>query len=84
MCVRVFCRVISEGEPEKCRNRGVKRRSETPTTANALDGYDFDAFVWDAIEELHPNRDEACDMTTEQRVDWLMAHRDLVDEYMKD
>ena len=51
---------------------------------DGLDGYDFDAFVWDAIENLHPNRDVACDMNTEQRVDWLMAHRDKVDEYMKD
>lgn len=40
--------------------------------------YEFDAFVWSAIEELHPDRIEAEGMTTEQRVDWLLDHKYLL------
>ncbi len=36
----------------------------------------FGEFVWDAICDFFPDSDEACDMSTEERVDWLLAHKD--------
>ena len=67
----------------KCEKIASKLDMFGRTWSDGVDSGVFDEFVWDAIEYLHPDREEAQDMDVEQRVNWLMDHKDLVDEYMK-
>ena len=63
---------------EKCEEIAELLNMYGRTWDDGLTQPAFDEFVWDAICDFFPDSDEACDMSIEERVDWLLAHKELL------
>ena len=46
---------------------------------DGLNADDFNEYVWEAVNELDPDGEQTAECKTiEQRVDWLLAHKELL------